>query len=121
MNGPDPQPSARVRIRHGLGDAKRPITLIEVEGEHDYEHRETLISALDEVDGHLVVDLTSGFVDKCVIAAILAKTHDLARHGHRLELVVLPSGPVSRTVDLLGLRDVVCVRDEPLDSGAADT
>jgi hypothetical protein len=106
------QPPASIRIRHGLGDASRPITLIEAEGEHDYEHRETLISALDGIDGHLAVELTlCGFVDEFVIAAMLGKAHDLvqARTPTRVRGAAL-RGALA-TVDLLGLRDVVCVGD----------
>ena len=118
MNGPEPQPSARLRVRHGLGDARRPITLVEVEGDHDVASGGPLISTLEGVGGHLVVDLTRcGFIDKGVISAILGKALDLERRGYRFELVVPPSGPLSRTVDVLGLRDVVWMRDELHDRG----
>jgi anti-anti-sigma regulatory factor len=113
--------TARLRVRRGLGDARRPITLIAFEGEHDGETRAALISALDGVDGHLVVDLTlCGFVDTVVIGALLGKALELGKGGHRLELVVPPSGPLARTVDVLGLQDVVWARQEPLDRGARD-
>jgi hypothetical protein len=60
-----PPPTPRVRVRSGLGDARRPITLIEVDGEHDFESRATLISALEAIDGHLMIDMTRcTFIDK---------------------------------------------------------
>jgi anti-anti-sigma regulatory factor len=105
------QPS--VRVRRGLGDSRRPITLIEVEGDQVYDGRADLASALVTVDGHVIVDLTHcGYIDKALIAALLQRAVDLGRRGHRFELVVPPSGPLARTVDVLGLRDVVWVRDD---------
>src|SRR6476646_5364869 len=102
-----------IRIRHGLGDARRPTTVIHVVGEHDYGSRSMLIEALEPVDGHLVVDLSRcTFIDKSVIAAIIAKALALGKAGHRLELVVPRTAPLARTVDRLQVASLMPVLNE---------
>ena len=51
---------------------------------HDFENRATLISALEGVDGHLILDLTRcAFVDKFLIGVVLGKALELSKRGIR--------------------------------------
>jgi anti-anti-sigma regulatory factor len=105
--------TARVRVRQGLGDARRPITLAEVRGIHDVDACAELISALDEINGHLILDLTRcDVLDASAMRTILGKAHELGESGHRLELIVAASGPLARTVDLAEFDQMVRVRNE---------
>jgi hypothetical protein len=106
------QPTARVRVRRGLGDSRRPIALAEVEGAHDVHSSAKLISALDETDGHLIVDLTRcAVLDAVAMRAILGKALELGRRGCRLELIVPGSGPLARAVDLTEFDQMVRTRN----------
>jgi anti-anti-sigma regulatory factor len=117
-----PQPTAHVRVRRGLGDSRRPITLAEVEGAHDVHSSAKLISALDELDGHLIVDLTRcAVLDAAAMRAILGKALELGRRGCRLELIVPASGPLARTIDLAGFDQLVRARNEPRRGGVQGT
>jgi hypothetical protein len=72
MVGPGQRPSPSVRVRSGLGDTRRPTTVIEAAGEHDYDSRGLLVAALEQVDGHVVIDLSGcTFIDTSVIGAII--------------------------------------------------
>jgi anti-anti-sigma regulatory factor len=103
--------SPGIRVRTGLGDARRPVTLIQVLGAHAYESRWIVRSALADVHGHLVLDLTDcTFLDESVLAAIIRKAATLRDEGVRLELVVPATATfASRTVERLGIRTVVPV------------
>lgn len=46
MDGPRLPPAPSVRVRHGLGNERRPITVVQVVGEHDYASRGMLEAAL---------------------------------------------------------------------------
>src|SRR4051794_32088526 len=88
---------ARVCVRDGLGDARRPITLVEVEGAHDSRTGAVLISALDRIDGPLIVDLTvCDALDDAAIAAIIGKARALGKGGPRFEFLGPPAGPLQR-------------------------
>jgi hypothetical protein len=96
------QPEARVRVRDGLGDVRRPITLVEVAGAHDWRTGAVLISALERIDGPLIVDLTvCDALDEDAIAAIIAKASALGKGGHRFEFLAPPDGPLLRAFEPL--------------------
>jgi anti-anti-sigma regulatory factor len=112
MDGPGPPIPPTVRVRTGLGDARRPTTVIHVVGEHDYGSRAMLVEALEPVDGHVIVELSScTFIDTSAIGAIIGKALALGKAGHRLELVVPRSAPLARTVDRLQVGMLVPVLD----------
>jgi anti-anti-sigma regulatory factor len=115
MDEPHRSTAPSVRVRHGLGDARRPITVIHVLGEHDFASRALLASALEPLQGHVVVDLAAcTFIDTSVIGAIIGKALALGKVGQRLEVVVPPTGGfVSRTVERLGVRTLLPVVDAP--------
>jgi anti-anti-sigma factor len=112
MDAPQP-PVAAVRVAHGLGDARRPITVIHVVGQHDFSLRELLAEALEPIDGHVVIDLTlCSFLDSSLIGAILGKARLLRSSGSRLELVRPRGGPVHRVMERLGISALVPTVDE---------
>jgi hypothetical protein len=91
-----------VKIRTGLGASQRPITVLQVVGEHDFGSRFILMKALEDVHGHVVVDLSScQLLDASVIGAIFRKERVLADGGYRLELVMPPTAPFSRVIERL--------------------
>ena len=104
-----------IRVRHGLGSSQRPVTVVHVDGEHDRESCGLLVEALGPLAGHVVVDLARcTFLDTSVIGAIIGKTLELGRDGYRLEVAVPPTSEfLCRTVERLGIRDLLPVRDEP--------
>jgi anti-anti-sigma regulatory factor len=106
--------SPRVRVRDALGDARRPVTVIQLLGEHDYASRGLLSAALEPLNGHVVIDLTScAFLDSALIGAILGKALALGKAGHRLELVIPPSAPLARTIKRLRVEMVMPVLEQP--------
>jgi hypothetical protein len=114
MDAPASASPPSVRVRHGLGDSRRPITVIHVCGEHDYAARAILVAALEPLAGHIVVDLTPcTFLDPSVIGAIIGKALALGKTDNRLELVVPGSGSVSRMVGRLGIDALIPLIDEP--------
>jgi anti-sigma B factor antagonist len=88
--------------------------LVSLAGEHDLATSDELVAALAPLAGNVLVDLsTCEFIDSTVIGAVIAKSADLARDGHRLELVVPPANRiVTRVVDVVGLRALVTVYEQ---------
>jgi hypothetical protein len=116
------RPTARVRVRHGLGDSRRPIALAEVEGAHTVHTTAKLISALDEIRGHLILDLTRcASLDAAAMRAILGKALELGKRGCRLELIVPASGPLTRTIDVAQFDQMVRIGNEPHRGGVRGT
>jgi anti-anti-sigma regulatory factor len=115
MDEPHRSRAPSVRVRQGLGNARRPVTVIHVEGEHDFASRSMLVAALEPLEGHVVVDLAAcTFIETSVIGAIIGKGLALGKAGYRLEVVVPPTdGFVSRTVERLGVRTLLPVLDAP--------
>jgi anti-anti-sigma regulatory factor len=114
MDELEPARAASIRVRDGLGESQRPITLIHVYGEHDFGSRAILASALAPLEGHVVIDLTPcTYLDSAVIGAILGKALALGKAGYRLELVVPDSGSVSHIVKRLGIHALIPLLDEP--------
>jgi anti-anti-sigma regulatory factor len=89
-------------VQHALGTLRTPITVIQLVGEHDYGSRGTLVAALEPVNGHVVVDLTTCTrIDTSLIGALIGKALALGKQGYRLELVVPRTAPFARTIDRL--------------------
>jgi anti-anti-sigma regulatory factor len=66
-------------------------------GEHDYASRSILASTVEELEGHVLVDLTScTFLHSSVIGTLLRKANALRKKGYRLELVVPKSARFTR-------------------------
>jgi anti-anti-sigma regulatory factor len=106
-------------VRHALGSSRTPIAVIQLVGEHDYGSHATLVAALEAVNGHVVVDLTTcTFIDISLIGAVIGKALALGKGGHRLELVVPRTAPFARTIDRMRVDMLLPVLSElpPLDS-----
>jgi hypothetical protein len=96
-----------------------PITVIQAVGEHGYGSRAILVAALEPVEGHTIVDLSSWtFIDTSLIGAVIGKALALGKAGHRLELVVPSHAPFARSLDRLRVGMLLPVLRElpPLDS-----
>jgi anti-anti-sigma regulatory factor len=92
-------------VRSELGDSRKPITVIEAIGEHEYASRGLLMAALEQVNGDVVVDLSScTFIDTAVLGGIIGNALARQKAGHRLELVVPPTAPFAPMVDRLQIR-----------------
>jgi hypothetical protein len=103
----------RVRVTEGLGDPSRPIALVEIEGDHDFASRAIVVTALEPLDGNLLVDLSRcSYIDMFVMSAIIGKGLALEKAGHRLELVVPPTATFARSVQQLGVHMLLPVLDE---------
>jgi hypothetical protein len=114
MDEPVPLRPASVRVRAGLGVSHRPITVIHVSGDHNYDSRAILLETLAPLEGHTVIDLTDcTYIDPSVIAGIIGKALALGKDGYRLELVVPSSGSISRRLARLGEHNLVQRIDEP--------
>ncbi|MDX6524618.1 MAG: hypothetical protein QOI43_129 [Gaiellales bacterium] len=100
-------------MRTHLGTAPRHVSLIELSGEYDYGSKESVEAALAQLHEHVLVDLSDcQLIDTAIINVILTKHRELQRDGFRLELIVPPSQVhLSRIFDLLGIRNLVTVRD----------
>ena len=96
--------------------------IVSLYGEHDLSTSAELTAALAPLDGNLLIDMSAcEFIDSSVITALLGKSHELIREGHRLELLV-PSGNrmVGRVVDVVvGLRTLVPVLEQLPATGTA--
>lgn len=88
--------------------------LVSLHGEHDMATSGDLVDALAPLTGNLLVDLSAcEFADSTVIGVLIAKSADLVREGHRLELVVPSSNQiVSRVVQVVGLRTLMTVYEQ---------
>jgi hypothetical protein len=100
MHDPDRSTDLSVRVRQRLGCSQRPITFIEPARKQDYASRGGLVAALEHLDGHVILDLSSTFVDDSLIGAIRSKAQALGKAGYRLELVVPRTAPFARVWDL---------------------
>ena len=88
--------------------------LVSLHGEHDLATSDDLVAALAPLSGNLLVDLSEcEFIDSTVIGVVIAKSAELVRDGHRLELVVPGSNQiVSRVVEVVGLRALMTVHEQ---------
>jgi anti-sigma B factor antagonist len=97
--------------------------IVTLRGEHDLNTGPELTAALDPIAGHVLLDLTAcTFIDSTAVGIVIDKSQDLARNGHRLELVVPAANrTVARVVDVVGLRGLLTVHPElPLAVGASE-
>jgi anti-anti-sigma factor len=87
--------------------------VVRLHGGHDVATSRYLRDALKEVDGNVLLDLSScQFIDSSVIFVIYNDSNVRARQGQRLELVVPPSNrTVSRTLEIAGAKQVLGVLD----------
>lgn len=82
-----------IRLLTGLGrTTHRPVTIIQVRGEHDFASRSILAAALEPLAEDVVVDLSlCTFIETMVIGVIIGKALALGKHGFRLELIAPPT------------------------------
>jgi anti-anti-sigma regulatory factor len=108
------EPSA-IDVRSGLGSSTRPVSLVLLRGEHDYGSRERLEAVLQGLEGHVLIDLSQcELIDTSIINVVLTRHRELRAAGFRLELIVPPTQVhLSRTFDLLGIRSIVHVHENP--------
>jgi hypothetical protein len=84
-----------------------------VHGDHDVRSCGKLVSALGQIDGHLILDLTGcAVLDASAMRAILGKALELGKRRCRLELIVPSSGPLARSVDLAEFAQMVRLTNE---------
>jgi anti-anti-sigma regulatory factor len=104
-----------VRAEGGLGPPGRPVTAVFLHGEHDFGCRALLADVLEPLYTDLIVDLSwCTFADSAIIALIIGKHAALEREGHHLEVIVPPTHrQLARTLDRLGARSLLRVRDAP--------
>lgn len=110
-----PQEPPGIEVRGGLGSTARPVSLISLTGEHDYGSKHRIEAVLQQVDGHVLIDLSHcDLIDTSIINVILTKHRELQRAGYRLELIIPPTQVhLSRAFDLLGIRSILHIRDQP--------
>jgi anti-sigma B factor antagonist len=103
----------RVDVQFGSSDAPSYAAVVSLHGEHDLSTAPTIRDALSPLYGAILLDLSScDFIDSTVIRTVLDKHRQLETDGHRLELLV-PSDrkPISRVLDVSGLRQILTVHD----------
>ena len=102
-----------VRVRNGLGDRRRPTTVLQAEGPHTYAGRALIVEAIEPIDGRLVIDLTAcTYLDTYVIAAILRKASELRERGFQLEIALSPAAPLASKIQQLGIGQIVPIVGE---------
>jgi anti-anti-sigma regulatory factor len=91
------------------------VSLITLSGEHDYGAKQRVEAALDELHEYVLVDLSEcQLIDTAIINLFLTKHRELRREGFGLEFIVPPTQlHLARSFELLGIRDLVTVRDHP--------
>jgi anti-anti-sigma regulatory factor len=104
-----------VEVRTGLGRAPRFVSLVTLYGELDYGSRSRLEDAFENLHGHVLVDFAHcELIDTATINVILTKHRTLEREGYKLELLIPPARvQLARIFNLLGIRNLVTIRDRP--------
>jgi anti-anti-sigma regulatory factor len=104
-----------IEVRTGLGRGPRYVSLVTLQGELDLGSRPRLEKAFEGLHGHVLVDLAQcELIDTATINTILTKHRELRREGYTLELLVPPARVhLTRIFDLLGIRNLVTIRDRP--------
>jgi anti-anti-sigma factor len=108
---PEPEP-----IGIELRPARMPTfpAVVSLRGEHDLSTRSNISGALAPIDCDVLLDLSEcEFIDAAVIGVVLAKSRELGREGHRLELLIREGTHVARTLQMVALQDVMTVHQEP--------
>lgn len=112
LSGVDATPP-HVEVELRPANAPAYAAIVSLHGEHDLASSADVEAALAGIYGSILVDLTEcEFIDTTVIRIVLVKRQELEREGHRLELVVPPENQISRTLGVLGLRDVLIVHEQ---------
>jgi anti-anti-sigma factor len=85
--------------------------IVSLVGEHDLSTSPELLATLGPIAGNVLLDLSAcEFIDSTVIGVVIGKSADLARDGHRLELVAPSANTiVTRVIDVVGLRRLMPV------------
>jgi anti-anti-sigma factor len=104
-----------IEVRTGLGRGPRHVSLVTLHGELDFGSRPYLDKAFEGLHGHVLVDLAQcELIDTATINVILTKHRELQREGYKLELLIPPARVhLTRIFDLLGIRNLVTIRDRP--------
>jgi anti-anti-sigma regulatory factor len=104
-----------IEVRTGLGRGPRYVSLVTLHGELDFGSRPYLDEVFEGLHGHVLVDLAQcELIDTASINAILTKHRELQREGYKLELLIPPARVhLTRIFDLLGIRNLVTIRDQP--------
>jgi anti-anti-sigma regulatory factor len=102
----------RGRIAVEYEPAQDFAAIVTLSGAHDEATVDALKDAMSSIDGDLLVDLTPcTFIESTVIGALVAKTIELRRDGHNLELVAAPGNTeIGQTLERIHIHDVVAVR-----------
>jgi anti-anti-sigma factor len=112
---PAPHEASRPFVQIELGPPVAPDfhALVRLEGEHDLATSPMIENALASVHGDVLMDLSGcTFIDSSVIGTIVRRVEELGPAGFRLELLVpRENESVSRTLDLLGLRATIPIRE----------
>jgi anti-anti-sigma regulatory factor len=103
----------RGRIAVEYEPAQDFAAIVTLSGAHDEATVAALNEAMSSIDGDLLVDLTPcTFIESTVIGALVAKTIELRRDGHDLELVAAPANvAIGQALERIHIHDVVAVRD----------
>jgi anti-anti-sigma factor len=102
----------RVEVELQPANAPAYAALVSLYGEHDLASSGDVESALAGIYGTVLVDLSAcDFIDTTVVRIILAKRLELEREGHRLELVIPPENQIKRTLEMLGLGNLMIVHE----------
>jgi anti-anti-sigma regulatory factor len=104
-----------IEVRSGLGRGPRYVSLVTLYGELDFGSRPDLDEVFEGLHGHVLVDLAHcELIDTASINVILTKHRELQREGYKLELLIPPARVhLTRIFDLLGIRNLVTIRDQP--------
>jgi anti-anti-sigma regulatory factor len=104
-----------IEVRTGLGRAPRFVSLVTLYGEVDYGSRTRFEEAFADLQGHVLVDLSScELIDTTSINVILTKHRELRREGYGLELLIPPARVhLTRIFGLLGIRNLMTIHDRP--------
>jgi anti-anti-sigma factor len=106
--GHEAEPSIEVELRTDA--ATRFAAVVMLRGEHDIATAPAVGDAIGAISGNVLVDLCEcSFLDSSIIRVLLATSKTLERDAHYLELVVPPNAIIARTLDIVGVRDLVVV------------
>jgi anti-anti-sigma factor len=104
--------TVELRFRPSCPDGYAAVAILC--GEHDLASNAELEAVLAPIDGNLLIDLSRcEFIDSTVIGALIRKSEDLAREGHRLDLVVTSANiQVRRVLDVVGMSSLMTILPE---------
>ena len=110
---PDPWTPPGIEVRYASPGSSVFAAIVSLYGEHDLDSHETVTQALEPIDGDVLVDLSDcRFIDSTTVNALIAKSQQLQRRGHRLELVAPTSNAhVARVVEVVGMRSFLTVHE----------